>query len=126
MSVTYSTFIVLFPEFTTVDVNEQARITLYITNASLDVSTDWGVKRDMGISYLAAHMLSMADRTKDSGGGIVASGALTEAKVGKLSAKFATPITGAKAFPLMGLSSTNYGLEYARLRSTLSITPLSI
>lgn len=127
MSVTYTTLVALFPEFTTVDVDEQARITTYISNASLEVNaTSWSDKRDIGVSYLAAHMLSMANRSKDSGGGVVASGALSEATVGKLKVKFAVPITGQTAFPSQGLSSTNYGIEYFRLRSTLSITPLVI
>ena len=127
MSVTYATFIALFPEFTTADSGEQARITEYISNASLEVSpTSWGIKTDMGISYLAAHMLSMADRSKLAGVTNAASGAIQSAKVGKLEVRFAAPLTGAKAFPLFGLSSTNYGMEYARLRSTLSNTPLQI
>ena len=68
MSVSYSSLVLKFPEFITADADEQTRITSFITDASLEVNaTAWGTKRDLGISYLAAHRLAMANRTLASG-----------------------------------------------------------
>jgi len=129
MAVTYASFIILFPEFTTSDSGEQARITTYIAAAVLDVSTDsWGGKADLGISYLAAHRLALANRTKETGvSASVGAGPVIDAKAKNLSVKYGNPVSVGSNTPFYsaGLASTPYGLVYAEMRSTLSITPLT-
>ena len=127
MAVTYASFIILFPEFTTSDSGEQARITNYIAAAVLDVSSDsWGGKADLGISYLAAHRLALANRTKETGvSASVGAGPVIDAKAKNLSVKYGNPVSANTPFYSAGLASTPYGLVYAEMRSTLSITPLT-
>jgi hypothetical protein len=128
MAVTYSSFVLKFPEFVTADVDEQARITGFIADAALEVNaTAWGAKTDLGVSYLAAHRLALANRTKITGPDATAgSGAVIEAKSGKLSVKFSDFASGGVSdLVSLGLASTPYGVTYAEMRSTLSITPLT-
>ena len=129
MSVSYATFVLMFPEFATADVDEQSRITSFITSSFLEVNADaWGVRVDQGISYLTAHRLAMANRTKDSGNdGMSGAGPVISAKVDKLAVAFGISggsVAGGSTGVLNGLEATSYGVEYNRMRSTLSITPL--
>jgi hypothetical protein len=125
MSVTYASFVLRFPEFATTDSVEQDRITDYINSAALDVNSDaWGSKVDLGVSYLAAHRLALANRTKASGGASTGSGPVTDAKSGKLEVSFGSTIQSGQSLAEMGLASTTYGMVYAEMRSTLSLTPI--
>jgi len=126
MAVTYSSFIIRFPEFTTSDPDEQTRITQFISDATRECNSDsWGDKQDTGVSYLTAHMLAMANRARSSGSsGSSGSGPVEEAQAGKLRVRYGNPSEGTNSPFLYGLDSTPYGLVYSQLLATLSITPV--
>lgn len=76
--------------------------------------TAWAGKADDGVTLLVCHMLTLGVRIAASGA--QARGALTSQTVGPLSRSFAAPpVTMTDAW----LASTQYGQEYAELRSTV-------
>lgn len=91
-----------------------ARVQLFLDDAALTVdATAWGARYDLGLCYLAAHLLTIAAR-----GGAGAAGALTQVKVGDLSRNYAqtTGISGPYA-------TTSYGVEFLRLQKTILRSP---
>jgi len=124
MAVTYDSFIILFPDFITAVVAEQDRITAYIAQASNSVpSSVWGDWTDEGISYLTAHILSLANQA-GSGAGGSGSGVITKVKVGQLEKTYGFSID--LVTTENGLLSTSYGQRYLQLRNQLSLSPLTI
>ncbi len=124
MAVTYASFVVLFPAFTTGVAEEQDRITAYIALASNSVSSSvWVDWTDEGISFLTAHMLTLANQAGSGTGGSGA-GALTKVKVGQLEKNYGFSMDLIST--QNGLLSTSYGQRYLQLRSQLSLTPLTI
>lgn len=106
-------FTTRFPEFVAVD---PARIQTYLDDAALSVNASlWGNKADLGIAYLAAHLLTLDNR-----GGNGASGPVTSEKVGDLQRNYAAP--QGSLDPVY--STTNYGIQFIRLRRSILISPL--
>ncbi len=59
MTVTVTTFLARFPEFTEVNTDFPTLIQTVIDEAELQVSAlIWASKRDLGIKYLTAHLLA--------------------------------------------------------------------
>lgn len=124
MAVTYASFIILFPAFTTADSDEQDRITAYIALASNSVpSSVWDTWTDEGISFLTAHILTLANQAGAGTGGSGA-GALTKVKVGQLEKTYGFSMDLISTEN--GLLSTSYGQRYLQLRNQLSLTPMTI
>lgn len=57
MAVTVQSFKAAFPEFQRA---ADALVQTKIDEAELEVGTAWGTTRDLGVSYLTAHLLSIA------------------------------------------------------------------
>jgi len=99
------TLLVIAPEFSTVDPVRRSKV---LALAALRVSQKvFGDRYNMAVSYLAAHMLTVADR--DGGGSV--SGAIKSRKEGDLSITYA----GGDGSTNSGFGSTSYGQEYLRL-----------
>lgn len=90
------------PEMCSVSVERRQVI---IDMASGQVGTVFGDNRDLAIAYLAAHMLTMADRAGNSG-------PVSSVKEGDLAISYAAPQKGAESY-----AQTSYGAEFVRLRS---------
>lgn len=93
-------------------------VQFFINMAALRISPDvWKQFYDMGVTFLAAHLLTMKRRA-----GVA--GQVTEQKVGDLSVQYANVQTGKKMdFELM---STSYGMQYLQLRGLAVVTPMAI
>jgi hypothetical protein len=104
-------FVVLAPEYKDV---ASATLELVGAEAARFVNTSvWGGKADLGVVYMTAHMLKMAER-RGTGGQV------TQEKVGELSRSYAQ---GEKTDDL---DQTSYGKEFKRVRSTLQISPFVV
>jgi hypothetical protein len=102
-----------FPEFSAV---ADPRVQMFLDDAALSVNVSlWGNKADLGIAYLAAHLLTMDNR-----GGNGASGPVTSEKVGDLQRSYAAP--QGTLDPVY--AATNYGIQFLRLRKSIMISPL--
>lgn len=111
MSVSVDDVLDIAPELSDEDSD---RVSRFIERASLQVNTDvWGDLVDMGITYLTAHMMTLANRSGTNG-------TLSKEKVGDLERAYSVPSTST------GFESTTYGAEYLRMRKTLLMTPLVI
>lgn len=92
------------------------RINQFIGFAYLQVDEDrWGSIADLGVAYLAAHLLTVSAR-----GGSGAAGPVTSESVGSVSRSFGSSSSQAGSG---SLDSTSYGREHLRLRGLLSMTP---
>lgn len=115
MAVTAATIRALFPEFAA---ETDARVDLFIGFAGNSINADvWGTLTDQATSYLTAHMLARAN-AGGAGGGPV-----TTEKVGELSRSYGQ-LGGQYAEALGELALTSYGVEYARLRRQIPVTPM--
>lgn len=100
------TLLLIAPEFATVD---SGVLTSIIALAELQVSsTAFGDKRELAVSYVAAHMLTLRDRNG-------AGGQIQSLKEGELSISYGAN-TNAKGYDL-----TSYGQEFNRLVRTTII-----
>jgi hypothetical protein len=72
----------------------------------------WGSKYEVGLAYMAAHLLSMSDREG-------AGGPLTQESVGGVSASYGTTGPSDEL-----LTDTAYGRLFVSLRQTLATGPL--
>lgn len=107
-----------FPEFSTVDVDELARIDRHLAYAAGQMSSAvWGTLYQMGAVCLAAHMLKIGDMTAD---GSLVTGPLKSHKADKVVIAYDTTGLASDA----QLRMTTYGNEYLRLRRMLIRTPL--
>lgn len=115
MSVSASSIKALFPEF---GAETDGRIELFITFAENSISAAvWGTLTDQAVSYLAAHMLARANAGGAAGGPVVSE------KVGDLARSYGQ--VGGKTSDYLGeLGLTSYGIEYARLRRQIPVTPM--
>lgn len=117
--ITPTSFVIRFPEFTAIST---ARIQMFIDDAVVVLNEAfWGVKYDLGLSYLTAHELALAEKAAAAaiGSGAV-SGPITSKSVDGVSVTYAapSPISGG----IQGdsyLSLTGYGQKYLALRRTL-------
>jgi len=93
-------------------------IQFFITMATARLDQPiWGKYWDMGVTFLAAHLITMRNRRS-------ASGQVTDQKVGDLQVQYSDMTMGGK----MDLTyrQTSYGLEYLQLRSLVVVTPIVI
>lgn len=118
--VTPATIKARFPEFATVD---DSKIQIFIDDAILILNeTFWGTKYDLGVSYLAAHFLSLA--LSSEAGAASAIGAVSSRAVDGVSISYSTmtPENHGDAY----YSSTMYGQRYLALRRTLPVAAFSV
>lgn len=114
-TVTPATFKTRFPEFDSV---ADARIQLFIDDSVVILNESfWGAKYDLGIYYLTAHYLTLAEKS-ESGGTSGTSGAISSRSVDGTSVTYAsiTPDDSSEGYYL----STTYGQRYIALRKKLS------
>jgi len=104
-----------FIEFAGLD---DSYIQIFINSASLTASEAMFVSgQDHAISYLTAHLLTIAKRLNGN-----VSGSLTKHKVDTLERNYSVPSVAGGG----GLGSTSYGQEYLRFRGTCLSGPLII
>lgn len=112
--ITPSAFKTRFPEFAS---ESDDRVQMFLDDATIFVNERvWGTRCDLGVAYLAAHLLAINNR--GSGG---ASGPVTSEKVGDLQRSYAAP-TASNLDPTY--ASTTYGMEYVRIRKTIFTSPI--
>lgn len=116
-----ASFKVRFPEFAS---ESDPRIQLFIDDSVIILnSVYWGEKYDLGLSYLTAHYLTLANRSEagsiSSGGGAVASRNVDGVAVTYTTAQ---PANESDAYYL----TTTYGQRYLALRKTLAVAAVSI
>lgn len=115
-----ASFKIRFPEFAT---EQDARIQIFIDDSAILLnSVFWGEKYDIGLSYLTAHYLTVAN--KSEAGSINSIGPMTGKSVDGVSVNFATTTTGNASDDF--LSSTIYGQRYLAMRKTLGVAATSI
>ena len=111
-----------FPEFDSVD---DSRIQLFIDDATLVLNESyWGVKYDLGICYLTAHYLAIAERTSLGAGADGAYSSVASRAVDGTSISYSQP-----TIDRLGDSyymSTVYGQRYIQLRDGLPIPAYSV
>jgi hypothetical protein len=106
----------MFTEFAS---KSDAYVQLYIDQAILSVNANiWGVKSELGIAYLTAHLMTMVER-----GGAGKAGNMTSEKVGDLQRSYG-PAMVSLTVMTTEFHMTNYGAEFVRLRKSLPITPI--
>jgi hypothetical protein len=106
-------FKIRFPEFAT---ESDDRVQMFLDDAALSVSERaWSTKYDLGLAYLAAHLLASANR-----GSAGVSGPVTSEKVGDLQRSYAAASSNIDAT----YSTTGYGIEFIRLRKTIFTSPI--
>jgi len=109
------TFKSRFSEFACLD---EARIQIFIDDAIIILNeTYWGEKYDMGICYLAAHYLALAEKTKN--GSAASNNPISNRAVDGVSITYATPAPEDQTDAYY--SSTSYGQRYLALRKTLGV-----
>ena len=115
MSITATNFKIRFPEFAA---EVDARIELFIADAAIVINeVYWDTKYDLGLYYLTAHYISLAN--KSAAGGSGGSGAIASRSVEGVSVSYsnATPDDQSDAY----YGSTSYGQRYLTLRKTLGV-----
>lgn len=116
MAVTPSGFKIRFPEFALV---EDARIQLFLDDSETEINLDtWGDYYDRGISYLTAHLLTIATKTA---GGVSSEmlGNVIRKKVGEIEIAYADPgVVG--SYNAGFFQNTAYGIEFSRLCELVS------
>lgn len=107
-----------FPEFT-LPIASDARVQLFLDDASMQINASlWGAKTDLGIYYLAAHLLAIDNATGMTGGTF---GPVTSEAVGQVSRSYASNGTPGHASEF---GATKYGMNYYRLWRTVPATPV--
>ena len=114
-----ASFKVRFPEFVSV---VDARIQVFIDDAVIILNeVYWGLKYDLGICYLAAHYLSLANKTE--AGSTTSNNAISGRAVDGVSVSFSTPTPENQGDAYY--SATSYGQRYLAMRKTLGV-PASV
>lgn len=121
MSVDVTGFRTRFSEFASTVNFPDARITLALEDAALQINRGaWGLKSDLGTYYLAAHSLTVNDASYTGSGAI---GPVTQESVGQVSRSYGAP--SASEVEAMGdLGWTKYGVLYWRLKRQIIGTPV--
>ncbi len=105
--------IAIAKEFASVPIPE---IEGFIELAEMEIDEEaWGSRASLACRWLTAHLMSIGGVLSTSAGGSSAAGAVTSVSVGDVSVSYADPAASGGASS--GLSSTRYGVEYARLIS---------
>lgn len=109
MAVTPTTFKSRFPEFSSI---ADARIEVFIDDAKLTISEGrWGRYYELGLFYLTAHYLSLAESSAD--GDDKSSGAVASQSVGDTSVSYVSPAVTSDA--QLYYQQTTYGLRFLML-----------
>lgn len=104
--------IAIAKEFASVPIPE---IEGFIELAEMEIDEEaWGSRASLACRWLTAHLMSIGGVLSTSAGGSSAAGAVTSISVGDVSVGYASP---AGSDSSSNLSSTRYGVEYARLIS---------
>lgn len=115
MALNVPLFNALAPEFESYDAT--ARDLVAAEAERMVNPTIWGLKKDMGVVYMTAHMLKMAS---EAGGNTA--GPVTMEKVGDLQRSYGSSSDGGNG----ELGKTRYGLEFIRVRRSLQISPFVV
>lgn len=106
-----------FPEFKDLD---DEFIQLYIEEALIQIDERrWGVYYRLGVLYLTAHLIAMANRTSS---GISPGGIVSSESVGDTSVSYAVP--GGITTDNYYFSQTPYGIRYLELARIPGSGPL--
>ncbi len=109
--------VVVAPEFAG---KSNSTLDLFAAQAEIQITEKvWLTRYDMGVAYLTAHMITMADRNARSGGNKV-TGELRKTKVGNLEREYAVDDKNSDG----AYNLTSYGKEFIRLRKQLVIGPI--
>ncbi|MFB2832945.1 DUF4054 domain-containing protein [Floridanema evergladense] len=118
--ITYSEFVIDFPEFADTTKYPQARVERAIARASTQVDNELGLASEL-IGQLTAHLLAIGTPGTIGGAG---TGAISSLSVsGEYSVTYAgeTQATGSNP-----LNATPYGREFLRLLGSISFTPVVV
>ena len=120
MSVTATTIKARFPEF---DSQADARIEIFIEDAKLELSeSKWGDRYDKGISYLTAHLLSIALKTEKGSVGSV--GPIASRSIGDVSISFSNKTSESQIEAYY--NSTPYGQEFWNMLQFVGLGAVAI
>lgn len=114
-----ASFKVRFPEFSA---ESDSRIQVFIDDSVVLLnSVYWGTKYDLGLYYLTAHYLALAN--KSEAGSITSNGQISSRSVDGASVGYShpTPANESDAY----YASTSYGQRYLALRRNLGV-PASV
>lgn len=115
MAVTATSFKALFTEFGSV---ADARVDVFLDFARAELSEDsWGDWYDKGTLYLAAHFLSIANKT--AVGSIGPNSPLASKSVGDVSESYSTATSDSGTDDYF--NATAYGQEYIRLAKQIGL-----
>lgn len=107
-----------FPEFT-IPIASDVRVQLFLDDATMQINPNaWGAKTDLGIYYLAAHMLAIDNATGFTGGTF---GAVTSESVGQVSRSYGS---GGYSSGAAEFGATKYGVSYYRLWRMIPVSPV--
>lgn len=116
MAFPHDLFDALAPEF--IGVSDTAVEAIGVEAARFVNVSIWKAKADLGVVYMTAHMLKMAQLA-----GSNASGQVIREKVGDLERGYAAPNDASSSSEL---AQTKYGQEFVRVRGTLQISPFVV
>ena len=92
---------------------QDTRVDLFIADAQLQINaTQWGDLCELGVIYLAAHLMCTVGNT--DGSGAVAPGPVKKEKVGEIATEYAVGSSGKAGDDF--LASTIYGQAYLDLK----------
>lgn len=77
----------------------------------------WGKVYELGVAYLAAHMLTIARRTEAAGPSGGGSGPITSKRAGQVAIQYGQMSSSANS-DLTYYQNTPYGIEFLRLRKS--------
>lgn len=119
------TLVRIAPQYATED---PAVLVAFLSDAALQMAAPvWGRIFELGAANLAAHMLTLRDRslaTAGDGSGMAAVGGPNSIRTGGLSINFGAVGAATASGSEVALRTTPYGLEFLRLRSLLLTTPV--
>jgi hypothetical protein len=117
MTTTPALFKARFVEFAA---TSDARVQIFLDDAALDMNVAfWGRKYDLGQTFLAAHLLSVSDKTATGSRGSVNN--VLSRTVDGAAATYANPHAAQAATDIgdVFISATSYGQQYLNLRNHL-------
>ena len=118
MATDIATFRVRFPEFNDNTEFPDARIQLFLDDATLYMGTDeshWRGKYDTPQAYLAAHLLTLGTNS-EAGDNSSQSGSITSKSAGGVSVSMSSPTISRSEIDSY-LATTVYGQQYMNIRN---------
>jgi hypothetical protein len=121
MSVSVAGFRTRFPEFSDITEYPEARVQIFLDDASLCVDPErFLTMTDIAIYYLAAHDLSIGERT--------AAGSGSASEIGPVTSKSAGQVSKSHAVNSLDLNQSDsyyqqtlYGLKYLNIRDKIKV-----